>query len=421
MINSIYHFEFPLYTYLVALLYEFFGFHEIFGRIVAIAFSMGSLWFLYLLGKRYFDKTSAIVACGFFAVLPFSVYYSRTFMPEAAMLFFSISMVYMFARWLDTGKWSDFIFASLFATLAFLVKLPTLYMGGPLLFLAWNKFRGKIFYQPQLYLFVILILIPPGLWYSHVSDLHYKTSGESNLWLSLINNWDVLSTLRYWKLIFWTRLVEKMFAFTAFPFVILGMLKARENKEQFVFHIWFLSVCAYFVIAAKLNFVHEYYQIPIIPVGCLFIGKYLADFFRQRPDSNWISDKKIMLVVLMLVFIPFHSIYKLNKRLNYSDTYLKIGETVRQNTARTDLIVLEDRSASAKFFYYSRRKGWGHAISEKISSSLLDDYIERGATHYVMANYDPQKANPALYSLLKSNHQLLLQEKYVTLFKLTKQ
>ena len=69
MINSIYHFEFPLYTYLVALLYEFFGFHEIFGRIVAIAFSMGSLWFLYLLGKRYFDKTSAIVACGFFAVL----------------------------------------------------------------------------------------------------------------------------------------------------------------------------------------------------------------------------------------------------------------------------------------------------------------------------------------------------------------
>ena len=36
-------------------------------------------------------------------------------------------------------------------------------------------------------------------------------------------------------------------------------------------------------------------------------------------------------------------------------------------------------------------------------------------------NYDPQKANPALYSFLKSNHQLLLQEKNVTLFKLTKQ
>ena len=127
-----------------------------------------------------------------------------------------------------------------------------------------------------------------------------------------------------------------------------------------------------------------------------------------------------MLVVLMLVFIPFHSIYKLNKRLNYSDTYLKIGETVRQNTARTDLIVLEDRSASPKLFYYSRRKGWGHTVSEKISPLLLDDYIKRGATHYVMANFDPQKSNPALYSFLKSNHQLLIQEENVSLFKLTK-
>ena len=100
-----------------------------------------------------------------------------------------------------------------------------------------------------------------------------------------------------------------MFAFAVFPFVILGMLKARDDREQYVSHIWFLSVCAYFVIAATLNFVHEYHQIPMVPVGSLFIVKYLADFVRQRPGSAWISDKKIMQVVLMLAFIPFHSIY----------------------------------------------------------------------------------------------------------------
>ena len=142
-LNQLGYHEFPLYTYIIAILYKILGFHEIMGRLVAIAFSMGSIWFLYLLAKRYFDETAAAIACGFFAVLPFSVYYSRTFMPEAAMLFFSISMVYMFARWLDTGKWSDFIFASLFATLAFLVKLPTLYMGG--LSYSWpgTSFAGK--------------------------------------------------------------------------------------------------------------------------------------------------------------------------------------------------------------------------------------------------------------------------------------
>ena len=416
MINSIYHFEFPLYTYLVALLYKFFGFHEIFGRIVAIAFSMGSLWFLYLLGKRYFDKTSAIVACGFFAVLPFSVYYSRTFMPEAAMLFFSISMVYMFARWLDTGKWSDFIFASLFATLAFLVKLPTLYMGGPLLFLAWNKFRGKIFYQPQLYLFVILILIPPGLWYSHVSDLHYKTSGESNLWLSLINNWDVLSTLRYWKLIFWTRLVEKMFAFTVFPFLVLGMWATTQNKERYVLHTWFFSICAYFVIAAKYNFIHEYYQVPIIPVGCLFAGKFIADFYRQNASGAW--NKRVWFVLIMIVFIPIHSIYKLNKRLNYNDSYIKLGEEIKENTEPDDLIIANQVNASPQIFYYGQRKGWGVTFDQKLKPETLTEYVNKGARLYVMVGGNLEENDPELNEFLKSQHQFLNKDPKVTLFKL---
>jgi 4-amino-4-deoxy-L-arabinose transferase-like glycosyltransferase len=418
-LNQLGAFEFPLYTYIVAILYKVFGFHEIIGRLVAIAFSMGSIWFLYLLGKRYFDETSAMLACGFYAVLPFCVYYSRTFMPESAMLFFSISMLYMFTRWLDTGKWNHFFIASLLATLAFLVKLPTLYMGGPLLFLAWNKFRGKIIYQFPLYLFVILTLAPPALWYSYVSQLHYESSGESNLWLSLITNWDVLSTLRYWKLIFWTRLVEKMFTFTAFPFLILGMLRARENKEQLVLHIWFFSVCAYFIIAARLNFMHEYYQVPIIPVGCLFIGKYLADFFRQRSNTNWKADKKVWLVALMIVFIPLHSIYKLNNRLHFNDSYLKISTAVQQVTLKTDRLVVEDVSASPRIFYYSQRKGWGYSLNDKILPSLLEGLIKKGATHYVMANFNLQEKNPKLRSFLQSNHQLLLQKEYVTIYKLS--
>ena len=408
--------EFPLYTYLIAILYKILGFHEIMGRLVAIAFSMGSLWFLYLLGKRYFDKTSAIVACGFFAVLPFSVYYSRTFMPEAAMLFFSISMVYMFARWLDTGKWSDFIFASLFATLAFLVKLPTLYMGGPLLFLAWNKFRGKIFYQPRLYLFVVMILAPPALWYSYIARLQFETYGGSNVWLDMLKDWEVLLTLRYWKLIFWTRLVEKMFAFTVFPFLVLGMWATTQNKERYVLHTWFFSICAYFVIAAKYNFIHEYYQVPIIPVGCLFAGKFIADFYRQNASGAW--NKRVWLVLIMIVFIPIHSIYKLNKRLNYNDSYIKLGEEIKENTEPDDLIIANQVNASPQIFYYGQRKGWGVTFDQKLKPKTLTEYVNKGARLYVMVGGNLEENDPELNEFLKSQHQFLNKDPKVTLFKL---
>ncbi|GIS84297.1 MAG: hypothetical protein CM1200mP16_05970 [Nitrospina sp.] len=86
--------NFP-FTYLVALLYKIFGFNEILGRLVAIALDgldLVSLSFR----KTLFRRNFVLVACALFAVLPFSVYYSRTFMPESAMIFFSISMVYMF-------------------------------------------------------------------------------------------------------------------------------------------------------------------------------------------------------------------------------------------------------------------------------------------------------------------------------------
>ena len=422
MIDSIFHFEFPLFTYLVALLYKIFGFNEILGRLVAIAFSMGSIWFLYLLGKRYFDETSSLVACALFAVLPFSVYYSRTFMPESAMIFFSISMVYMFARWLDTRKWNHFLLASLFSTLAFLVKLPTLYMGAPLLFLAWNKFQGKIFYQPLLYIFVIVILIPPALWYSYIARLQFETYGGSNVWLDMLKDYEVLFTLRYWKLIFVTRLMEKMFAFTVFPFVVLGMRAYTSNKENHVLHIWFFSICLYFIIAAKYNFIHEYYQVPIIPVGCLFAGKFLADFYRKNTSGDIYKSGKSWLVTLMIIFIPIHSIYKLDGRLNYNDTYLEISAAVQQETVKTDRLILEETVSNPRIFYYSQRKGWGYSIFDKINPltpSRLEDLIKKGATHYVMALAKPDKLKPELYSFLKSNYQLILQEEHVTIFKLS--
>ncbi len=425
-LNPVYAYEFPLYTYIVAILYKLFGFNDIFGRLVAIAFGMATLWVLYLTGKRFYDKTVALIACGIFAVLPFSVYYSRTFMPESAMLFFSLATLYGFTRWLDTDSWKFFLFASLSATLAFLVKLPTLYLGGPLLFLAWNKFRCELFKQYKLYLFAFLILLPPALWYTHVSSLQHEAYGGSNLWLGLIKDWEILLTLRYWKLIFWTRLAEKMFAFTGFVFVVLGMMMQNKNSEQGVFHIWFLSVCIYFIIAAKLNFVHEYYQIPIIPVGCVFAGKYLSGFYHRNKNSELKKNYKAWAVILMLFFILPHSLYKLNKRLNYGDTYIKIGEKIRKNSKSTDLIVGQDKFmpkektqfSSPQLFYFGQRKGWGYGANHPLKPETLTKHIEAGATLYVMVRYDLEEMNPGLDAFLKEKHRFLFKDQTMTLYKL---
>ena len=421
-VREYYEFEFQIYPYLVALLYKIFGFHDLLGRLVAIAFSMGTVGMLYLLGKRYYDTTTGLIAAGVFAILPMSVFYTRTFMPESAMLFFSVALLYFFTRWLDNGTWRDFLLATLFAALAFLVKLPTLYMGGPLLFLACLKFRGKIFAQYKLYLFVVLILAPPFLWYGHMAELHAQTHQGESIWLAndKLANAGILFDTKFYKLIFWTRLVERMFAFTAFVFLILGMVAKVERKEQYLFHIWFFSVCAYFLIVAVGNKVHEYYQLPIIPVGAIFIGNFLAKFYKAHPNpADWKRDIKVGLVLLMIIFIPIHSIYKLNKRLNFNQDYMVIGEQIKQNTGKNDRILLQDIGADRpQTFYYSDRKGWPLGYQQSLSPQDIDQYISKGAAYYAMTRIDLVTVNKELFDHLSNTHQLLVRDSRLTLFKL---
>ena len=421
-VREYYEFEFQIYPYIVALFYKVFGFHDILGRLVSIAFSMGTIGMLYLLGKRYYDSTTGLIAAGTFAILPMSVYYTRAFMPESAMLFSSVAMLYFFTRWLDTGTWKDFLLASLFTTLTFLIKLPTLYLGGPLLFLAVLKFKKQIFAQYKLYLFVVLVLTPPLLWYSHMAELHALTHQGESIWLSndKLANQEILFDYKFYKLIFWTRLVEKMFAFTAFPFLILGMVSKVERKEQYLFHIWFISVCAFFLIAAVGNKVHEYYQLPIIPVGAIFIGKFLTDFYKANLNPRDLKRNiKVGLVVLMITFIPIHSIYKLNKRLNFNQDYIAIGEQIKQHTGNNDRILLQEKGADRPHtFYYSDRKGWTLAYNQKLSPNEVDQYIIEGANYYAMAKFDLKKVNKELFDYLTNTHQLLTRDPLLTLFKL---
>lgn len=449
-INENFEFEFHLYTYIVALLYKVFGVHDWLGRLVAVAFLMGTMWVLYLLGKRYFDERVAAVAVAFFAVLPMSVYYTRTFMPESAMLFFSVALLYCFTRWLDTEQWHFFILACLSGALVFLVKLPTLYLGAPLLFLVLNKYGKSFLVQWKLYLFALAILLPPLMWYSHMVDIRIQVYGGENIWLSndKLANLETLKDYKFYKLIFATRLIEKMFAFTAFPFLVLGMIAKVKKKEDTLFHIWFASVCIFFLIVAHGNRVHEYYQIPIIPAGCFFIGQFLVKFFESRKDPRlWRSDYKACIVLIMIVFLPIHSIYKLDKRMNYNDGYLLIGKEIVKHAKPGERIIVQDKymkvaqptmksnqsitksnqatqklaikgNGAPQILYFANRKGWTYGVNINLSPKNIEEHIAEGATVYAMAKFSLEKENKKLFDYLSSEHQLVEQTPLVTVFKL---
>lgn len=394
--------EFQLYPYLVALFYFLFGVHEIIGRIVSILFGLGAMGYLYLLAKKYFEEKVALYASFFYAVLPMMVYYTRTFQPESAMIFFSISALYHFDNWIQTEKKGQLISAAFLSLCSFLVKIPTLYMLFPMMFLSVRKYGGRIITQGALYIFLIVTLLPTIVWYNESP----KIIGSANIF-EAEGKWATLSILlnpEFYQQIFLSRIAEKMFAFTGFPLLLVGMFLKPERKEQFLFHVWFFAVILYIFVVAQGNYHHEYYQLPIILPGVVFMGRG-ADFLIgavQRCGKNWHRNVLFLAVILMIFFIPVHSIYKLSHRLVVDMNVMALADQLKTVSRQGDLVIVND-NGEPEILYYSHRKGWH--VEVDLSPEELEKKKEKGAKFFLTAFGDFSEKNKNLYDFLQSNYE----------------
>ncbi len=190
--------EFPIYPFVVALLYKLCGVYESIGRFLSIVFSIITNYFLYLLVRKIIDEITALWSCFLFAILPSLVFFGRAFMPESAILMSSILGIYFFLKWADSESWQDFLLSSGFITLACLLKIPTLYLGLPLLYIACLKFKTRVLFQWSLWLYSFVVLIPVIAWYYHAHQLLLHQSFTFGIWeygTDKWGNWDFIISL----------------------------------------------------------------------------------------------------------------------------------------------------------------------------------------------------------------------------------
>jgi 4-amino-4-deoxy-L-arabinose transferase-like glycosyltransferase len=409
--------EFQLYPFLVAALYFIFGVHETIGRLVSIGFGLGGMWYLYLLARKYYGKETALYASLFYAVLPMMVYYTRTFQPEATMIFFSVASLYYFSEWVDDERSTNFYLSMLFSLLSYLVKIPTLYMLFPLLFLAIVKFGWRSFFNKHIFIFLLVTLIPSLLWYA-VSP---KIIGSASL-LKAEGKWAtvrILLDLDFYRHIFLTRIAEKMFAFTGFPLVLTGLLLKVEDKKQYLFHVWLFAVILYILVTAQGNAVHEYYQVPIILPGVVFMGRAvpaITGWIKNIQAQNWLKNLSFCGLLFSVAFIPFHSIYKLRSRLSLDLRPLELARPLKNVSKEKDLVIVYDED-QPEVFYYSHRKGWH--VGNSFTPQSLEEKRIQGAKFFAMLFPELVTKNRRLYDYLNSNYSLAWKGTNGSIFDLT--
>ncbi len=365
--------EFPIYSFIVALIYKVFGVSEFWGRFLSIICFLVSLYFLYKFVINILDKKVAFWSGLFFLILPLNIYYSRTFQPESMLLMCSILGIYYFNNWLESEKWQYLTLSGGFVALACLIKvLPIIYLGIPLFYLAWTKFGIRVFSQISLWIYSIFILASVVLWYYHAHQLFLEYGNTFGFWSGSTNryNYNIVLTLNFWTEILF-RTAVRHFAIFGFPLFLLGLLITRKNSKEYVLDIWLVSVILTWILVPVTSLVHEYYQLQFMLPGVVFMGKACSKYFDKNAQK--VNQRKTIVLLLCLTLAAGSAIYSidymLKERIDKS-AVLQLAQQVKQNT-EPDSLIIASTGSDPTLLYLSHRKGWLVNHSDVTEESIL--------------------------------------------------
>jgi len=406
--------EFQIYPFIVSLLYKLFGADDGFGRLLSIIFSVFTVYGLYLLVKAVIDKKTALWSSFIYAILPLNIYFGRAFMPEAMMLMCLVFGIYFFYKWIMLSKLRFFVYSLVFITIAVLIKIPCLYIGLPLLYLSYKKYKWKSFVNPHLLVFTLVVLMCTYLWYQHAHNLYKLTGLTFNIWGFGSDKWgnfDLLLSADFYYSIFIKSIAERNLTYVGFLVFIAGIFVSRKYKIDPMFHYWLGGVFIYFLIAAKGNMYHDYYQLPFTLPASVYIG-YVFSKFLSKQDTNKKAVRITLIASLLLIF-AFSAIKTINLFLkeDSGNTIFTFTDDLKKHTVKDDLIVNFSEGTPTNL-YLCERKGW--VISpEKIADTIsINDLKNKGAKY--MAGEKRYYSSPELMQKLNDSflkYDVLVNEK----------
>ena len=390
--------EFPLINGVTATLIQTFNLssHEVLvGRLTSVFFSLITIISIFLLGRSLGGSLTGLVGAIVFGVFPYSVYYSRTILPEPALLAFSTLSLALFSIWLEKRNWPLYLSALLSLTLALLVKPYAVFLTPLFLVLCFVK-KAKI-KDYFLALFMIGISsVPLVLWRNWI--LRFPEGIPASDWLYNKNNIRFKGAFFHW--LFEVRLGILILGVAGILPLVLGLFKKDKFRPFYV--AWAVCLFAYLSVFAGGNVQHDYYQFFLMPFVALAIGRGVA-FLWELP-RNYLGKKTITLMIGGLaVYSLFVSWYNVRGYYQVNNwPIVEAGQKADQILDK-DAKVIAPYNGDTAFLFQTNRAGWpiGYYIDQKIKT---------GATAYVSVVYDEeaQTLEEQFVTLAKTDHYIII-------------
>ncbi|HRE41592.1 MAG TPA: glycosyltransferase family 39 protein [Ignavibacteria bacterium] len=401
--------EFHIYPYLVSVFYNIFGLNEAIGRIVSIIFSVIATFYLFLLVKLIINEKSALWSAVIFSILPMNFFFSRAFMPESAMIMFSIAGIYFYLSWINSDKLKFYIFSLICISLAVLIKLPVLYLGIPLIFLSYYKYKFKFLLNYKIWFFAFVVILFVFLWYNHAHNLYKSTGLTFNIWNYGSDKWGTYHLLinpDFYSSVFIKSIVERQLTFAGTLLFIFGLFINRNSKLEFLFDWWLIAIIFFILFVSQGNLAQEYYQLPIVVPASVFIGKLISKYLDLEyfKSGNFKDKFKFSIVSFLFIFLVLLSIFRIENLISKEKVETEFVELINHmkiNSDKNDKVI-SFTDGNPVLFYNIDRKGWHLNLTEL---NKIDSLNNIGAK-FLIGN--KKSINDNIDTLLNINRNIIL-------------
>lgn len=368
--------EFPLYQALGFAGYNLFPIVSIEAwlRLITIAASLGTTFILFKLVERTTDTVTGHLASFIFSVLPYSIYYGRSILPDTLSVFLSLLAIYLLILAYDTTGRAErrvtYIILAAFAGAASVLAKPVgifLLIGA--FYLQGKQIRLKVWHAAEVIIFWGIVFVPIVLWRLWI--LRFPEGIPVYGWLFNAGGIRLKGAWFYW--LFAERLAKLILGYWGVFLFALGLLVYNVMREGFLY-LWLLAgALIYFLVLAGGNVQHDYYQILIIPIVSIFVAKGISYLVT---NSSYPRLTRYSLAIVSFLFMIAFSWYSV--RTYY---WINRGDIVEAGRVADALLpknakVIAPYNGDTSFLYQINRQGWPLGFD-------IDKKMAQGATHYV--------------------------------------
>jgi hypothetical protein len=212
--------------------------------------------------------------------------------------------------------------------------------------------------------------------------------------------------------------------FTGIIFLLAGLFLKRKNINKFFFNFYSLGLIAYLLIFLKLNFIHDYYQLPFLVAVAFYIGVAIEAVYKKFKNRS--ETKALIYVSVILIILGINGIW-FTERWYYKPDKLRIeaAEYIMNNTSEDDLIItsIEDTDPrDPRLNASSYRYGW--AIRNMDLTPALIDSLKSNGGNYLVYIIKEAEIPPEIKGYLSKTTPILKKslendkEKEILIFKL---